>query len=190
MADARMDPETKERLDGEHGGITLAKATKKRKQWDAAEVSSGDDGEGAEDAGPRRSTKVKAEEKNVEEKEDEAEEKAEEAKEEKPLDKKEKAKQVKKIQELKKQLDKDLAPLLGNADSKAETKEVDEDEGKSKKQKKQEEKDEDVTKGKDDLGDFEERAAKKAGEPDQFVDPFKRKDKVKAKDIDQEIDEE
>jgi hypothetical protein len=41
-----------------------------------------------------------------------------------------------------------------------------------------------VTKGKDDLGDFEERAAKKAGEPDQFVDPFKRKDKVKAKDID------
>jgi hypothetical protein len=92
MADARMDPETKERLDGEHGGRTLAKATKKRKQWDAAEVSSGDDGEGAEDAGPRRSTKVKAEEKNVEEKEDEAEEKAEETKEEKPLDKKEKAK--------------------------------------------------------------------------------------------------
>lgn len=49
---------------------------------------------------------------------------------------------------------------------------------------------EDVTKGKDDLGDFEERAAKKEGETDQFVDPFKRKDKAKAKDLDEEIDEE
>jgi len=47
-----------------------------------------------------------------------------------------------------------------------------------------------VTKGKDDLGDFEERTAKKAGEADQFVDPFKRKDKQKPKDLDEEINEE
>lgn len=52
----------------------------------------------------------------------------------------------------------------------------------------EEEEDEgDVKKGKDDLGEFEEKTSKKGGEPDQFTDPFKRKDKVKAKDVDDEI---
>ena len=102
MEGARRDREMAERVDGEQGGRTFAKASKKRKQWDAAEVPSADDGEDFEDAGPRRSTKVKAQEKNVEEKEEAAEEKSADSKEEKPLDKKEKAKQVKKIQKLKK----------------------------------------------------------------------------------------
>ena len=47
-----------------------------------------------------------------------------------------------------------------------------------------------MKKGSDDLGDFEERTAKK-GESDQFVDPFKRKGAAKvAPDLDGEISEE
>lgn len=109
-----------------------------------------------------------------------------------------------KIKKLKKQLDKDLAPLLGKGDSK----EADASEGQEKEEKEEQEekpaKEEkpskesknkskqaaDVTKGKDDLGDFEERTSKKSGEVDQFTDPFSRKDKKQAPDVDGEINEE
>ena len=47
-----------------------------------------------------------------------------------------------------------------------------------------------MTKGKDDLGDFEERTAKKGDASDQFVDPFKRKGAKAPKDVDGEVDEE
>ena len=48
-----------------------------------------------------------------------------------------------------------------------------------------------MTKGKDDLGDFEEKTTPKKGEVDQFTDPFKRSAKTqKAADIDGEIEDE
>lgn len=99
-----------ERLDGEHGGRTLAKAAGgKRKQWDAKEVMSADDTEAASGKKKAEFNKVKVNEKEMET--DDAP---------KPLGKKEKDKQIKKIQALKKQLDKDLAPLLGGGDSKVD----------------------------------------------------------------------
>ena len=64
------DHELDERLDGEHGGRTFAKAPKKTKQWDAAEPAEGDEEQEAEDTGPRQATKVKAGEKNVGEREE------------------------------------------------------------------------------------------------------------------------
>lgn len=87
MEDARKEREMNERVDGEQGGRTFAKA--KRRGRPASEVPSADDDEEFEDAGPRRSTKVKAQEKDVEKKEEAAEEKAAESSEEKPADKKE-----------------------------------------------------------------------------------------------------
>ena len=59
--------------DGEPGGRTLAKASKKNKKGDAAEAPPAEedgDAEEAKPAGPKKSAKVKAQEKNVEEKEE------------------------------------------------------------------------------------------------------------------------
>jgi len=137
---------------------------------------------------PEKAEKAKTNEKT------EVPENAEEEKEEAPkaMNSKEKDKQIKKIEKLKQQLDKDLAPLLGAGDSKVGVTESPEKSEKKQKEEKgedkSEEKSEDVRKGKDDLGDFEERTAKK-GDADQFVDPFKRK-AAAAPDVDGEISEE
>lgn len=100
MDSARKDKVIEERLDG--GRIVKKAKRGKRKQWDASEedqdsavdaAASADDTDAAEEDGPRRSSKVKAQEKEVEEEKEEAP---------KALDKKEKDRQVNKIKKLKK----------------------------------------------------------------------------------------